>query len=138
MRRPPADVVARPVQRDVQGVEVAGLPPVKLGQVNSLQKNTHEMRGVEAAAELPAGHEEHEDENLPQEEAEATVGELLHVHPQEAGMQRHAAVELVGEWARGQVLPRLGASLARPQQVPAEHQCEEVAARQELWRLQFI
>lgn len=42
----PADVVASPVERDVQRGEVARLPPEELGDVHGLQKDVGHVTGV--------------------------------------------------------------------------------------------
>ena len=92
----PAEVVARPVQRDVQGVEVARLPVEELEQVQVDQARVHEGAEVEAI-ELDGGDGEVEDEQSPAQHPEPAVGQLLDVHIEEPRMELDPSVELVGE-----------------------------------------
>ena len=90
----PAEVVARPVQGDVQRVEVAGLPVEELEQVQVDKERVHE--GTEAkAVELDRGDGEVEDKQRPAQHPEPAVGQLLDVHTKPPGVQLDPGVELI-------------------------------------------
>ena len=75
----PAQVVARPVQRDVQRVEVARLPVEELQQVQVDQSRIDNWSKVEAIS-LYWGDGKVEDQESPAHHTKPTVGQLLDVH----------------------------------------------------------
>ena len=92
----PAEVVARPVQGDVQRVEVASLPVEELQQVQVDKECVHE--GAEAkAVKLDGGDGEVEDKQRPAQHPEPAVGQLLDVHTQPPGVELDTCVELIGK-----------------------------------------
>ena len=93
----PAEVVARPVQGDVQRVEVAGLPVEELEQVQVDQERVHQRAEVEAV-ELDRGDGEVEDEQRPAQHPEPAVGQLLDVHAQPPGVELDPCEKLI--WKR--------------------------------------
>ena len=103
----PAQVVARPVQRNVQRVEVPRLPVEELQQVQVDQDGVSEGSEVEPVP-LDGGDGEVEDEERPAQHPEPAVGQLLDVHPEQAGVQLDPGVELVGQRRRLQTLIYLG------------------------------
>ena len=90
----PAQVVARPVQRDVQRVEVTRLPVEEFQQVQVDQGGVDNGSKVEAIS-LYGGNSKVENQEGPTHHTKPTVGELLDVHTKKSWMKLNTSIVLV-------------------------------------------
>ena len=90
----PAQVVARPVQRDVQRVEVTRLPVEEFQQVQVDQGGVDNGSKVEAIS-LYGGNSKVENQEGPAHHTKPTVGELLDVHTKKSWMKLNSSIVLV-------------------------------------------
>mmetsp|Transcript_61004 Transcript_61004/g.178418 ORF Transcript_61004/g.178418 Transcript_61004/m.178418 type:complete len:223 (+) Transcript_61004:593-1261(+) len=84
---PPLDLVARAVDDDVDGAQVADLPHEELHQVEVRGQGAEEKAVVQATVELVGSERIAEPCKHPEGHAEPAVDEALHVHAQHLGVQ---------------------------------------------------
>ena len=90
----PANIVAGAVVLDVHGAEVTGLPVVELEQVDTLQDDRYHHGAGDMAEHLILLEGVADDAHLPVHQAEAAVGELLHIETEDAGIELSAPEEI--------------------------------------------
>ena len=94
----PADVVACTVVLDIHRAEIAGFPPEKLGNIDSLQQDGHQHGAADSrvALQLVLLEGIADDAHLPEHHAEATIRKLLHI-PSENSWIKFGAPKIVDE-----------------------------------------
>src|SRR4030095_2192484 len=128
------DVLAKPVLHEVEGGEVAALPPEELEEVEHRDGDGDEHR----VAHVPGGVElgllggEGADDHAPAHHAQAAVDQLLQVDAEEGGVELDTPVVVPDEVARDAAVLRRRPVAALPVETQTEDEREDHERRQDL------